>query len=122
MVGRHLPLGFRTGYIGAEYVVLQARMTPFSSMESTNYYTASYDAIGILNWCTNVSGTFGFVGMHTVWMLVRPQSRESFAKESLQNLFESLAIHFIVKGICLTQDLLNLYVEPSVWFLCSGVI
>ncbi len=27
--GRHLPFGFRTGHIGAEYVLLQGRMTPF---------------------------------------------------------------------------------------------
>ncbi len=37
----------------------------------------------------------------------------------LQNLFESLSIHFIVEGICLTQDLLNLCIEPGVGFLCS---
>ncbi len=48
MVGRHLPFGFRTGHIGAEYVLLQGRMTPFSSMESTISCTGSYDAIGIL--------------------------------------------------------------------------
>ncbi len=37
----------------------------------------------------------------------------------VQNLFESLAIHFIVEGIRLTQDLLNLCIEPGVGFLCS---
>ncbi len=42
-----------------------------------------YDAIGILYCRTNVGGAFGFVGMRTVWMLVRPQSREYFLKESL---------------------------------------
>ncbi len=83
MVGRHLLLGFRSGHIGAEYMLLRGRMTPFSSMESTISCTGSYDAIGILYWRTNVGGAFGFVGMHTVWMLVSPQSRESFAKESL---------------------------------------
>ncbi len=31
----------------------------------------------------------------------------------VQNLFESLAIHFIVEGICLTQDLLNLCIDSS---------
>ncbi len=74
MVGRHLLL---------QYVLLQGRMTPFYSLESTISCTGSYDANGILYWHTNVGGTFGFVGMGTVWMLVRPQSRESFAKESL---------------------------------------
>ncbi len=77
--GRHLSLGCRTGHIGTVYVLLQGRMTPFSSMESTIYCTSSYDAIGILYCCTNVGGAFGFVGMRTVWMLVRPQSTESFA-------------------------------------------
>ncbi len=43
----------------------------------------SYDAIGILYCRTNVGGAFGFVGMRTVWMFVSPQSRESFANESL---------------------------------------
>ncbi len=28
-MGHHLPLGFRTGHIEAEYVWLQGRMTPF---------------------------------------------------------------------------------------------
>ncbi len=36
-----------------------------------------------------------------------------------QNLFESLAIHFIVEGIRLTQDLFKLRIEPGVGFLCS---
>ncbi len=34
---------------------------------------------------------FGFVGMCTVWMLVSPQSRESFAKESLYLCRSSLS-------------------------------
>ncbi len=40
----------------------------------------------------------------------------------VQNLFESLEIRFIVEGIRLTQDLLNLCVEPGVGFFCSEVI
>ncbi len=40
----------------------------------------------------------------------------------VQNLFESLAIRFIVEGIRLIQDLLNLCVEPGVGFFCSEVI
>ncbi len=83
MVGHHLLLGFWTGHIGAKYVLLQGQMTPFSSMESTVSCTGSYDAIGILHCRTNVGGTFGFVGMRTVWMLVSLQYRESFVKESL---------------------------------------
>ncbi len=37
----------------------------------------------------------------------------------VQNRFESLAIHFIVEGIRLTQDMLNLCIEPGVGFFCS---
>ncbi len=39
--------------------------------------------------------------------------------ELVQNLFESLAIHFIVEGIRLTQDLLNVCIEPGIGFFCS---
>ncbi len=125
MVGCHLPLGFRTGHIGAEYVLLQGRMTPFSSMESTISCTGSYDAIGILYCRTNVGGAFGFVGMRTVWMLVSPQSRESFAKESLCLCRTSLSpwrSASLWRASVLTQDLLNLCVEPDVGFFCSEVI
>ncbi len=37
----------------------------------------------------------------------------------VHNIFESLAIHFIVEGIRLTQDLLNLCIGPRVGFFCS---
>ncbi len=50
MVGRHLLLGFRTGHIGAEYMLLQGRMTPFSSMESTISCTGSYDGMVTETW------------------------------------------------------------------------
>ncbi len=121
-MGRHLPLGFRTGHIGAEYVLLQGRMTPFFSMESTISCTGSYDAIGILYCRTKVGGAFGFVGMRTVWMFVNPQSRESLAKESLYFCRTSLSpwrSNFVVEGIRFTQDLLNLSIEPGVGFFCS---
>ncbi len=121
-MGRHLPLGFRTGHIGAEYVLLQGPDDPLFQHGVNNSCTGSYDAIGILYCRTKVGGAFGFVGMRTVWMFVNPQSRESFGERVLvlqQNLFESLALHFVVEGIRVTQDLLNLSIEPGVGFFCS---
>ncbi len=117
MVGCYLPLGFRTGHIGAEYVLLQGRMTPFFSMELAIYCTGSYDAIGIMYCRTNVGGVFGFVvdvGQATI--------QGNLCEGVLvlaHNLFESLAIHFIMEGIRLAQDLLNLCIEPGVGLLCS---
>ncbi len=68
-----------------------------------------------------MGSVFGFVGMHLL------DVGQATIKEILcdgvlvlvQKLFESLAIHFIVEGIRLTQDLLNLCIEPGVGFLCS---
>ncbi len=68
-----------------------------------------------------MGSVFGFVGMRLL------DVGQATIKEILcdgvlvlvQKLFESLAIHFIVEGIRLTQDLLNLCIEPGVGFLCS---
>ncbi len=68
-------------------------------MESTISCTGSYDAIGILYCHTNVGGAFGFVRMRTVWMLVSPQSRESFAKEFLYLCRTSLSPCFMKRAI-----------------------
>ncbi len=92
-------------------------MTPFSSMESTISCTGSYDAIGILYSRTNVGGAFGFVvdvGQSTIQGILCEG-----VLVLVQNLFESLAIHFIVEGIRLTQDLLNLCIKPGEGFFCS---
>ncbi len=69
-----------------------------------------------------MGGAFGFVGMH-IGVDVGQSTIQGILCEGVlalvQNLFESSAIHFIVEGIHLTQDLLNLCIEPGVGFLCS---
>ncbi len=95
---------------------------PFSCMESTISCTGSYDANGILYWRTNVGGAFGFC-----WDAHRVDGGQATMQGILcegdlvlvQNLIESLAIHFIVESIRLTQDLLNLCTEPGLGFFCS---
>ncbi len=104
-------------------MLLQGQMTPFSSMESTISCTGSYNAIGILYYRTKVGGTFGCRDAHRV-DVGQATIQGIFCEGVLvlvYNLFASLAIHFIVEGIHLTQDLLNLCIEPGV-VLLSQVI
>ncbi len=72
------------GHRGGQGLSRTLRRRPvWTGSQDRIYCTGSYDAIEILHCLINVGGAFGFVGMHTMWMLVRPQSRESFVKESL---------------------------------------
>ncbi len=125
MVGRHLPFGFRTGHIGAEYVLLQGRMTPFPAWSQQSLALAH---MTLWESCTVAQmwvAHLGLSGCAQCGCLSVHNPGNPFCERVLvfvQNLFESLAIRFIVEGIRLTQDLLNLCVEPGVGFFRSEVI
>ncbi len=60
MVGYYLPLGFRTGHIGAEYVLLQGRMTPFSR-HGQQFLALAY--ITLLESCTGAQMWVAHLGL-----------------------------------------------------------
>ncbi len=123
-VGRHFAVWFRTGHIGAEYVLLQGRMTPFPAWSQQSLALAHRT---LLESCTVAQMWVAHLGLSGCAQcgclsVHNPGNPLRRVLVFVQNLFESLAIRFIVEGIRLTQDLLNLCIEPGVGFFCSEVI
>ncbi len=89
-------------------------MTPFSSRQ---FLALAH--MTLLESCTATQMWVVYLGLLDVGQATIKGILRDGVLVLVQKLFESLAIHFIVEGIRLTQDLLNLCIEPGVGFLCS---